>query len=96
MLEELLRALSTAIATSPAEQGETGLLLVEVCQFWEELLGVSLATYLSLSPPSSSPPFSSSSSTVEHNFSLTSQACNVLATIGAPVMAALKASDHMT
>ena len=53
--------------------------LRSVCGFWEELLGGHLATYLQ--------------GLAEH-CSLTSQACNVLSTMGTPVMAALKVMNH--
>ena len=94
MLEELLRALSTSVHSYAGEgegeeEGEDGRLALSLCEFWEKLLGGGLASYLSVSP-SSSPPSASSSSSTEHTLSLTSQACNVLATIGAPTMAALK------
>ena len=52
--------------------------LRSVCEFWEELLGGRLAAYLHGSS--------------EHG-NLTSQACNVLSTMGAPVMATLKVTD---
>ena len=69
MLEELLRALSVATTADEA-----------VCEFWEELLGGALASYLH------------TSSSSEHS-SLTSLACNVLSTMGSPTMAVLKVGE---
>ena len=82
------REATTAASTS--ESGRRGATALEtkeeitrsVCGFWEELLGGGLASYLNA-------PASAGS---EHSASLMSQACNVLATMGAPVMAALKVS----
>ena len=80
MLEELLKSLSSAVMSSSEDGGESDVALSNVCAFWEDLLGGRLAVYLSVS----------SSSAAEQNNSLTSQACNVLSTMGAPTMAALK------
>ena len=71
MLEELLRALSSAVAMEDANAAT----LQSVCEFWAELLGGPLATHVQGSPEQSN---------------LTSQACNVLSTMGARVMATLK------
>ena len=71
MLEELLRALSSVVAVENADAA----VLRSVCEFWAELLGGPLATYIQGSS--------------EHS-SVTPQACNVLSTVGAKVMDALK------
>ena len=72
MLEELLRALSSAVVAMEDADAAT---LQSICEFWAELLGGPLATYVQGSPEPSN---------------LTSQACNVLSTMGARVMATLK------
>ena len=77
MLEELLRALSSVVAMENADAA----VLRSVCEFWAELLGGPLATYIQGSS--------------EHS-SMTSQACNVLSTVGAKVMDALKVTSLMT
>ena len=77
MLEELLRALSSVVAMENADAA----VLRSVCEFWAELLGGPLATYIQGSS--------------EHS-SVTSQACNVLSTVGAKVMDALKVTSLMT
>ena len=102
MLEELCRALSTATKADSGEKKEGAVASAEgskeevsafeakeecvrlVCEFWEKLLGGGLASYLSAPAATSS----------EYNSSLTSQACNVLATMGAQAMAALKVSMY--
>lgn len=77
MLEELLRALSSVVAMENADAA----VLRSICDFWAELLGGSLATYIQGSS--------------EHS-SVTSQACNVLSTVGAKVMDALKVTTLTT
>ena len=71
----MLEELLRALSVIVAMENADAAVLQSVCEFWEELLSSRLATYLHGSS--------------EHS-NLTSQACNVLATMGAPVMAALK------
>ena len=77
----MLEELLRALASVVAMENADAAVLRSVCEFWAELLGGQLATHVQGSS--------------EHS-NLTSQACNVLSTMGAPVMAALKVQCIIT
>ena len=76
---KMLEELLRALSSVVAVENADSTVLSSACAFWEELLGGELATYLQ--------------GLSEHS-SLTSQACNVLSTMGVTVMTALKVFQY--